>query len=233
MTVRIKVWDLPLRVFHWILVAAVVSAFVTGQLGGSLSDWHGRIGLLILGLLIFRLIWGVAGSHYARFANLPVTPAELVAHAKGQWQGYGHNPLGSISVMVLLGLLFVQVGTGLFANDDIAFQGPLFNLVDKDLSDKLSGLHALVFNFLVGMVALHLVAIGFYFFIKKTNLVKPMLTGEKEVKKSEELPSTRSGGIRFFIAVVISGVLVWVIQSDFFLEHLQPYQKNLPAVQDW
>src|SRR5438105_222316 len=139
MTELIKVWDLPLRVFHWVLVTAVSGAYITGELGGRLTDWHGRLGTLVLGLLIFRVIWGFAGNRYSRFSSFFPTPAKLQAYLKGELREAGHSPLGAIAVLTLLALLASLVTTGLFANDDIAFQGPLFNLIDKDLSDRLSG----------------------------------------------------------------------------------------------
>jgi cytochrome b len=213
MTVKLEIWDLPLRLFHWLLALSVLSAVITGELGGNLMDSHGRIGLLILGLLVFRVIWGFVGTEHARFASFFPTPARIRAYLKGQWQGHGHNPLGALSVIALLGMSAVLVGTGLFANDDIAFQGPLFSLVTKPLSDKLSGLHHLVFNLLALLVALHIVAIIFYAWVKKHNLVLPMVTGKKVVPKDHAVPvsSVRIG--RLLGALTISGVAMWGIVS--------------------
>lgn len=174
---RFRLWDLPTRLFHWTLALGVVAAIVTGQIGGNLIEWHGRIGIGIVGLLVFRLVWGIAGSTYARFAHFFPTPGRIAAYLRGQWQGEGHNPLGALSVFALLGLLTVQVATGLVANDDIAFVGPLFDLVGKDLSNRLTGLHHLFADGLFVLIGLHIAAIVFYVRIKKRNLVKPMLTG--------------------------------------------------------
>ena len=118
-TKRIRLWDLPTRVFHWLLVICIVASFVSGQLGGNLMDWHGKIGLLIVGLIVFRLVWGLIGSTYARFSQFVPTPAKLKAYLQGEWRGVGHNPLGAFSVFGLLALVGIQVATGLFANDDI------------------------------------------------------------------------------------------------------------------
>lgn len=221
MTERIKVWDLPLRLFHWLLVAAVTGAFITGELGGSLADWHGRIGTLILGLLIFRVIWGFAGSRYSRFSSFFPTPAKLQAYLKGEWREAGHSPLGAVAVLVLLTVLVGLVATGLFANDDISFQGPLFSLVDKDLSDRLSGLHAQIFNLLAVMVGLHLIAIAFYFLVKKNNLVVPMFTGHKKAKGLTYKPIKEVGLPRFIIVVLVSVVLAWAIHDGWPVRHLQ------------
>lgn len=209
MSVSIKVWDLPLRVFHWLMALAVLSAVITGELGGNLIDWHGRIGLLLLGLLVFRLIWGFIGSTHARVASFFPTPARIAAYLKGQWQGIGHNPLGALSALALLGALAMLVVTGLFANDDIAFQGPLFSLITKDFSDKLSGWHALSFNALMVLVPLHLAAIVYYARVKKHNLLVPMLTGKKVVPKTHAVELSGGGVVRFVAALTIAGVTVW------------------------
>lgn len=218
MSIKIKVWDLPLRLFHWLLAASVLSVIVTGELGGNLIDWHGRIGVLVLGLLIFRLIWGFIGSTHARFASFFPTPSKIAAYLKGQWQGIGHNPLGALSAIALLGVLAALVGTGLFANDDIAFQGPLYSLIDKSLSDKLSSLHAVSFDALIVLLPMHLAAIVYYARVKKHNLVGPMLTGKKIVPKEHAVEITGGGAARLLIALAISGVAVWGVNSgvDYF-----------------
>ena len=189
---RIALWDLPTRLFHWGLVAAVATAFVSGQLGGNLITLHGKAGLVVVGLLVFRLVWGFVGNVYARFLHFAPTPGRLRAYLKGQWQGHGHNPLGALSVFVLLGLLALQVGTGLFTNDDIAFTGPLFPLIDEDLAQRITGLHKQLSWVLLGFLALHLAAIVFHVRIKKHNLVKPMITGWKDVPTDAAASDTPS-----------------------------------------
>jgi len=204
---RIRLWDLPTRLFHWLLVVSVVAAIVSGQVGGNFIDWHARFGLFIVGLVVFRLVWGVAGSTYARFAHFFPTPAKVKAYLNGEWRGVGHNPLGAFSVLGLLALLAFQVTSGLFANDDIAFVGPLADLVGKDLSNRLTGLHHLAANFIYLLIALHLAAIVFYVRIKKDNLVKPMLTGWKDVEAGE---SAKGGGvIALLLALVLAGGAVY------------------------
>jgi cytochrome b len=149
---RIKVWDLPTRVFHWSLFVSVTFALLTGLEGGNWMVWHARAGLLILGLLIFRLVWGLLGSTYARFAEFAPTPGRLLAYLQGRWQGLGHNPLGALSVFALLALLLWQASSGLFSNDDIAFDGPLYDLVSKSTSDWLSSLHRQGLWLILGLV---------------------------------------------------------------------------------
>lgn len=212
MKVITRVWDVPLRLFHWLLVVAVVAAYVTATLGGNLMDWHGRIGSFILGLLVFRVCWGFLGTTHARFASFFPSVSRLRAYFKGRWQGVGHNPLGALSVFALLADLIALVGSGLFASDDIAYAGPFFILLNEDsIKDRVSGLHEQSFNVLLLLLALHLASIVYYRCIKKTNLITPMLTGNKVVPKS--LATTVTGGsvFRLWIAVFISGGVVWLV----------------------
>ena len=206
-TQRIRLWDLPTRLFHWLLVLAVIAAVVSGQLGGNLIEVHGKIGLAIVGLIAFRLVWGFAGSTYARFAQFFPTPARIKVYLKGEWRGLGHNPLGGLSVFALIFLLTVQVTSGLFSNDDIAFVGPLFELIDKSLSDRLSGIHHLLSNVLIALVVLHVGAVIFHGHFKKDNLVKPMLTGWKEGATGE--PARGGGIIALVVALAIAGLAVY------------------------
>jgi cytochrome b len=232
MSVAIQVWDLPLRLFHWSLVLAVLAEIVTGELGGSLIDWHGRIGIFILGLLVFRVVWGFIGSTNARFGHFFPTPAKISAYLKGQWQGQGHNPLGAISVFALLGVLAVLVGTGLFANDDIAYYAPLFNFVDKSVSDKLTALHEWAFNILAGLLVLHIAAIIFYATVKKHNLVIPMLTGKAVVPDAQASDVRPAGILRLVIALVIAGAVVGGI--GFGVSYLDPVKSAPPpAAPNW
>ncbi|WP_333873995.1 cytochrome b/b6 domain-containing protein [Methylobacter sp.] len=234
MKVTLPVWDLPHRLFHWLLVISVTAAYITAKIGGALIDWHGRIGIFILGLLVFRIIWGFIGSTHSRFVTFFPTFSRLAAYLKGRWQGIGHNPLGALSVIALLTVLAVQVGTGLFANDDIAFEGPLFNLVDKSSSDKLTGWHNTAFNFLLALVALHLAAIVYYRWIKKTNLVVPMLTGKKNIPVAlAEVVAGRHdqgfGILRFILSLIISSTVVWGVSGG--ISQLYPMQSQQQVAQ--
>lgn len=207
---RIKVWDLPTRVFHWALFLAVSAALLTGLEGGNWMVWHGRIGLLILGLLVFRLVWGVLGSTYARFVDFLPTPGRLLAYLRGQWRGLGHNPLGALSILALLGLLLWQAGSGLFSNDDIAFNGPLYALVSKTTSDWLTGLHRQGLWLIVGLVALHILAALFYTFGRRNNLIRPMVTGWKDVIDPGAVPAQGGAWWALVLSLVIALAAVWI-----------------------
>jgi cytochrome b len=165
------------------------------------------LGLTILGLLVFRIIWGFIGSTYARFTQFVRGPAAIRAYLRGEWHGLGHNPLGALSVLALLGVLMLQAGTGLFANDDIAFEGYLVPLIGSELSSKITGIHKLLETVLLLLVAAHVGAIVFYIRVKKHNLVQPMLTGWAEGKTDKS--ATGGGAVAFIIAVLVAASVVW------------------------
>ncbi|RZL10937.1 MAG: cytochrome B [Rubrivivax sp.] len=196
--VRVRLWDLPTRIFHWSLVAAVTTAIVTAKVGGSWMSLHGQAGLAIVGLVSFRVVWGFIGPAHARFASFWPTPGKLKAYLQGRWQGLGHNPLGAFSVFALLGLLIAQSTSGLFSNDDIDFAGPLAGLVDEGLSGQLTQWHQLLSDGLLILLGLHVAAIMFYLWFKKDNLVRPMVTGWKDVEPGEPaaIPAVGKPGVR-------------------------------------
>jgi cytochrome b len=225
---RFRVWDLPTRVFHWALVFCVVASFVTAKIGGNAMIWHGRIGVAVVGLLVFRLVWGFAGSTYARFTQFVRGPSAIRAYLRGQWQGEGHNPLGALSVLAMLATLILLVTTGLFANDDIAFEGPLYALVGKELSDRVVGIHRLVEPAIILLVLAHLAAIFYYVRIRKETLVRPMITGEK-VGAGE---TAKGGGIIAFCVALAIGLAAAYGASGAWLPApplVPPASANTPA----
>ncbi len=181
---RIYVWDLPLRIFHWALVGCVVAAIISANIGGNGFVWHFRFGYAVIVLLVFRLIWGFAGSRYARFSSFPPSPGRALAYLKDPARvpaTHGHNPLGAFSVYAMLLLLCIQVGTGLFANDDVMWEGPLRQYVSDSTSALLTTVHKINRIALISLIGLHLAAIIFYTRIKKEKLVKAMISGYKDV----------------------------------------------------
>ena len=224
---RILLWDLPTRVFHWSLVASVTTAIVTGKLGGTWMELHGKAGLLIIGLVAFRLAWGFLGSRYARFLTFLPTPGGIIGYLKGQWQGAGHNPLGALSVLGLLTLLAAQVVTGLLGNDSNAFFGPLFSLVDEEVSNKATGWHHQLSNLLLILIGLHVAAIAFYVVFKRDNLVKPMVTGWKDVPRGNQ-SAGRARPISLIVSLLV-GVLAVYAASGAFLPKEAPPAEQVPA----
>ena len=208
--VRIRLWDLPLRLFHWVLVLLVAASFVSAWTGGNAMTWHGRCGVTIIGLLSFRVTWGFVGSTHARFARFVRGPAAILAYLRGQWQGVGHNPLGALSVLALLALLSCQALGGLFANDDIAFNGPYSNVISKHLSDWITGWHKRSSWLILSLVAMHLGAIVFYTRVRKESLIAPMLSGTKEVPATLAAESARGGGpLAFVVALSLGLAAAW------------------------
>ncbi len=182
---RIRVWDLPTRLFHWTLVVSVGTSFVTAAVGGNAMQYHERCGYTILTLLLFRFVWGFVGSRPSRFSSFVRGPSAVTTYAaallRGESKSYlGHNPLGGWSVIAMLLALFVQAGTGLFANDEIATQGPLFAWVSNQTSSLLTRIHTFNQGAIVALVCIHVCAILFYLFFKHENLVMPMITGVKQ-----------------------------------------------------
>ena len=208
---RFLLWDLPLRVFHWSLVAAVSTAIVTGELGGAWMPWHGRAGLAIVGLLVFRVVWGIVGSTTSRFAHFAPSPASVLAYLRGRWRGIGHNPLGALSVFALLGLLSLQVATGVFGNDDIAFAGPLNHLVSDTAGSRVTGWHRLLADGLFVLLALHLLAVAFHVIVKRHRLIRPMITGLQDLEPGRPLPKPARGLGRFGLLAAVSLAAVAVL----------------------
>jgi len=208
-SVRVPVWDPAIRLCHWLLVLAVATAFVTAQIGGNLMVWHGRAGLAVLGLVVFRILWGFVGSTHARFADFVRGPAAIRAYLRGEWSGLGHNPVGAFSVLALLSLLLAMAATGLFSNDDISYQGHLYALVGADASSRVTGIHKLFEPILIILVTAHLAAIAFYVRIRKINLVQPMITGWKEVADAPAQPARNSGIIAFLTAAAVACGVVY------------------------
>jgi cytochrome b len=222
------VWDLPTRLFHWSLVLAVTLAVVTGELGGDWITLHGKAGLAILGLVSFRVVWGFVGSTHARFLNFIPTAGRLRAYLHGRWKGHGHNPLGALSVLALLGLLAAQAGSGLFTDDDISFTGPLNALVEQAVASRLTGLHRQLAYVVLAVLALHIAAILVYLRVKKQNLVKPMVTGWKEVAHGSSASKGSWPGLLLAVAVALavtylaSGARPWVAAAPVAAQAVRP-----------
>ena len=181
---RTRIWDLPTRLFHWLLAALVIFSFTTGKLGGDWLTWHFRSGYAIASLLLFRLLWGFAGSRYARFASFLPSPSRLWRVVRSRDPSAlalsaGHSELGTLSVYALLIVVAVQVSAGMFSNDGSFTEGPWVKFVSNAVSDRLSTLHYYNSWLIAGLVALHVAAIAFYLLARREDLLTPMLTGDK------------------------------------------------------
>ena len=201
----VRVWDLPTRVFHWALVFCVIGLVVSGLRGGDAMVWHFRMGYTVLSLLLFRMVWGLIGGHWSRFSSFIYAPSTVLAFLKGYGKpehSVGHNPLGAGSVFAMLFFLLAQVGTGLFADDDISNSGPLSKFVTNATVSLATNYHKNIGKFvLIALITLHIAAILFYWFKKKENLVKPMLQGDKLMTVSVQ-SATDTAGSRVMAAIV-------------------------------
>ncbi|WPZ32463.1 cytochrome b/b6 domain-containing protein [Thalassobaculum sp. OXR-137] len=205
--VTVRVWDRPLRLFHWALVLCLAGSWITAEQG--MMDWHERFGLTALALVVFRLIWGVVGGEFARFSSFVRGPGAVVTYLRetlaGRHPEYaGHNPLGALAVLALLLLVGVQAGLGLFANDDILYEGPLYHLVGSSLSGTLTGWHHWTFDILLIAVIVHVAAVIVYMVFLRDDLILPMITGVKRMA-----PQDAPGRIRrtpWWVALAILAV---------------------------
>jgi cytochrome b len=176
----VRVWDLPTRLFHWALVVLVAFSVVTVKVGGLWMDWHMRCGYAILALVLFRILWGFAGSRYARFSSFVRHPSDILGYLRGDIEhGAGHSPLAAVSVLVLLGFLLLQGSAGLFSNDGNFSEGPLAKFVTSATGEALSTAHRYGEWALFALVGLHIAAIVYYTSFRKVALVRPMITGDR------------------------------------------------------
>lgn len=218
--VPLRVWDLPTRLFHWALALAVVAAVVSAKVGGNAMAWHFRIGFVVLALLAFRLLWGLVGGHWSRFASFVRGPGTVWRYLRGrvtpqEQLDVGHNPLGSLSVLALLALLALQVGTGLVADDEIANVGPLNAFVQTATAAWSTGWHKTWGQWLLlALVALHVAAIVFHRVHHRQDLVRPMITGDKVLPAGT--PASADGLaqrlLALLLAAVCAGGVGWLVQ---------------------
>ena len=204
----VRVWDLPTRLFHWALVVCIIGLVTTAQIGGNAMDWHFRFGYSVLTLLLFRLLWGFVGGHWSRFSTFLYSPASLLRYVRGHevdGQPLGHSPLGALSVFAILALLLLQVGTGLFSDDEIAAVGPLSKLASGAVVSQLTHYHKDIGKVIVLiLVLLHIGAIAFYRIKRKKDLIRPMLVGDVS-SPTPQLASRDDAGSRALAAVILLG----------------------------
>lgn len=209
----VKVWDLPTRLFHWLIVA--VLAFSWWSAENHRMDLHYISGLIALGMIVFRLLWGFIGGSTARFAQFVRGPGAVIAHVRGTRVGPvrgGHSPLGGVSVIALLALLIAQVTAGLFATDvDGLESGPLSYLVSFDAGRTAAEVHEVTFNLLLAMVVIHIAAIVIYA-VRGRRLVGPMITGV-DAQADPASPLRPAKPIAFVVAVILAAGIAWFIAN--------------------
>jgi cytochrome b len=214
----LKVWDSPTRIFHWLLVGLIIFSVVTAKLGGNWTPWHMRSGYAILALILFRVLWGFIGSDTARFAQFVRSPQTVVRYlldtARGTASRFaGHNPAGGYSVLLLLATVLTQAVTGLFIDDEIANQGPLYNKVSGSVVAWATRIHHWNEKVMYVAVGLHIAAICYYVFIKRESLVKPMLGGSKPWPDPAAAPQIKFAPLwrAAALAAAVSGFVYWLV----------------------
>lgn len=208
----IRVWDLPVRLFHWSLILLLMAMWWTGEQRDI--ETHTRIGVVVLGLLVFRLLWGLFGTETARFRHFLKGPSAVLAYVGGRAPHLvGHNPLGGWSVALILLCLMAQCALGLFAHDvDGMESGPLSYLVSYEAADFARIWHNRLFNLILGLAALHIVAVFAYLFVKGDNILLPMVTGERELPESVPQPAPGSR-IALLVSLAVAAFLAWWIDA--------------------
>ncbi|GAA0853215.1 cytochrome b/b6 domain-containing protein [Aliiglaciecola litoralis] len=192
---KILVWDLPVRLFHWLLVGAIVAQWVTAELLDDAMDWHFYIGYFTLGLILFRLIWGFVGPRYSRFSQFLVSPKAYWQYLKSlrnpQKHHYvGHNPLGGLLVPLVIIVIGIQTVSGLFATDDVLHSGPYISMVSAEVQALLNEIHHTTFDIITVIIVVHLVAILWHKFIAKHHIIKAMFTGKKQGEYNSGISSS-------------------------------------------
>ena len=208
---HVRLWDLPIRIVHWSFVLLIPASWATYKMGEMW--WHMRLGYLMIAILLFRLLWGLVGSSTARFTSFVKGPRAIAAYLRGERDApaIGHNPLGALSVLLLLALLILQVSLGLFSQDTDGIEaGPLSFHVAYETADSAREWHELVFNLILAAIALHVAAILYYLLAKRENLVGPMVTGRKTVPAGVEAPVMASPWKALICAAVALAITWWI-----------------------
>jgi cytochrome b len=212
------IWDLPLRLFHWLLVLSIVASWYTSKQDNGLIEYHLQVGYFTLGLILFRSLWGFLGTTHAKFSNFFPSLNKLLSYIQAFNQpktiNYpGHNPLGSLMVFFMLITIFLQAVSGLFMHDDIFTNGPYYGAIDNNLEAIFVYIHRNSFNVILGAIALHLCAVIFYERVKKQALISAMITGKKSAKMVDKKDSISHSkiGLAILISFIVAGFIYWLV----------------------
>jgi len=203
------VWDLPTRIFHWLLAALIL--FSWWSVKNHHTDWHIWSGIAILTALTFRLLWGFVGSSTARWSSFVRGPASVFAHLRGSWNGIGHTPLGALSVVAMLVAVAIQVGLGLVSQDeDGIYAGPLARLISSDASDTARDVHELWFKVILFLIVLHIAAIAFYR-LRGRKLTRPMITGKAVLDPGTEPMRPGKWWVGLICLAIAFAISRWIV----------------------
>lgn len=217
-TSGVRVWDLPTRTFHWLLLVCISGAVASALVGGNLMEWHMRFGAGSLGLLAFRVVWGLVGPRYARFRSFLYSPRLAFAYLTGMRKGAqqrhaGHSPSGALSVFAILGILLAQALSGLFSSDLISTDGPFVRHASEAMVSLASRVHVTLQWAIYALVALHVVVVIAYLLVKKDDLIGPMVHGNKygiQAPDASDTPQVRVAGIALMAICVMTSL--WLLR---------------------
>jgi cytochrome b len=202
---RALVWDLPVRITHWLLVLGVSGSWITHYAGPAWFAWHRRCGYAVLVLVAFRIVWGFVGTRYARFAAFLSSPRAIADWLRaGARRTPGHNPLGALNVVALLLLLLIQGLSGLFSNDEISSAGPLYGWISHESSNRLSSLHRANKDWLLVLIGLHVAAVAWYALVRRQALVRAMISGRSDAAGLVAEDSIRDSQIGRAVLIVLA-----------------------------
>lgn len=205
------IWDLPTRIFHWLLVVTLLALWYTSE--NELIELHIKCGYFALSLIVFRIVWGVVGTRHAKFHAFFPTPSRLKRFLVDKHESPGHNPLGALMIILMILLIGLQAMSGLFINDDVFSSGPYYGVLSSELESLMNTIHHNAFDFILIASVIHIAAIVYYRVVKKRNLVKPMITGKKnqdEVKEHDSIPDSKL--ITFIICAAVVGLFIyWLV----------------------
>ena len=205
------VWDLPVRLVHWLMALLIPFSWWSAE--NDEMELHRLSGYVLLGLLLFRLIWGFAGSEPARFARFVKGPAAVRRYLRGDRAGVavGHNPLGGWSVVAMFAVLALQIGFGLFSVDEDGLEsGPLSYLVSFETGRTMHELHHNNFWLLAGLIVLHVAAILWYLLVRRDNLIAAMITGRARASAGGDGPAMAPYW-RAPVALLAAAAVAWFV----------------------
>ncbi len=208
---QVKVWDIGIRLFHWALVLLFATSLYSAfqDKFGIYADMHIYSGFAVIVLVLWRIIWGVVGSETARFSSFIKSPSSIKSYLKTGKVGVGHNPLGGLSVILMLALFLVQAVLGLFSSDGILFEGPLSGYAAD--SSTITNIHETLGFVLMWLVGLHVSAVFFYRVVKKQKLIKPMITGLADACVNEQAPKMRSTSLALIILLLVFAAVYYAV----------------------
>jgi len=212
------IWDLPLRLFHWLLVVSIAASWYTSKQDNGLIAYHLLTGYFALGLIVFRILWGFFGTAHAKFSNFLPSLKKITAYIQSFKQAEalnypGHNPLGSLMVFFMLATIFLQAVSGLFMDDGIFTNGPYSGSINSSVEAILVIIHRNGFNVILAAIAMHILAVGYYVRVKKQALISAIITGKKSAKIAEKKDSISHSkiGLAILIAVIVTGFIYWLV----------------------